>query len=212
MTEKLKKILFAVLDKTEPSTGAQQLYLHLAKLLPENGIASDKEIAEFCAQCAHESGGFRRLIENLNYSAEGLARTWPPRYANDDKSPNELAHRIARNPEQIANHTYANRLGNGSPESGDGWKYRGRGIIQLTGKSNYAAANKALGINCLQNPDMLTSMEWAAMAAVWFWVKNKCGKASTFEAQTKIINGGTNGMADRKARLDRALSAIQSNQ
>jgi putative chitinase len=208
MTEKLKRILFAVLDKTESTAGAQSLYLPLSKLFAENGINSDKEMAEFCAQCAHESAGFRRLIENLNYSAEGLARTWPSRYANADKSPNELAHRIARNPEQIANHTYSNRLGNGSPESGDGWKYRGRGIIQLTGKSNYQAAQDALGINCVDNPDTVGGIQCAARVAVWFWIKNKCGKAKSFEDQTKIINGGTHGIDDRRARLSRALAAI----
>lgn len=208
MSEKLKKILFAVLDKTESSAGAQALYLPLSKLLTENGITSEKEIAEFCAQCAHESGGFRRLIENLNYSAEGLARTWPNRFALANKSPNLLAGDIARNPELIANHAYANRLGNGNPDSGDGWKYRGRGIIQLTGKSNYQAAQDALGINCVGNPDMVSGIECAGRVAVWFWVKNKCGDAPTFEAQTKIINGGAHGIADRMARLNRAMDCL----
>lgn len=208
MTEKLKRILFAVLDKTESTVGAQSLYLPLSKLFTENGITSDKEMAEFCAQCAHESAGFRRLVENLNYSAEGLARTWPSRFALANKSPNLLARDIARKPELIANYVYANRLGNGNPDSGDGWKYRGRGIIQLTGKSNYQAAHDALGINCIGNPDIVSSIECAARVAVWFWVKNKCGKASSFESQTKIINGGTHGIDDRRARLSRALVAI----
>lgn len=205
MTEKLKRILFAVLDKTESTAGAQSLYLPISKLFAENGINSDKEIAEFCAQCAHESGGFRRLVENLSYSAEGLARTWPKRFALANGAPNELAHRIARNPEMIGNNAYANRMGNGEPASGDGWKYRGRGIIQLTGKSNYQCAQDALGIECVDNPDMVSGIECAARIAVWFWVKNKCGSASTFESQTKIINGGTKGLDDRKARLSRAL-------
>lgn len=209
MTEKLKKALFAALDKTEPTTGAQQAYLHLARLLPENGIVSDKEICEFCAQCAHESGGFRRLIENLNYSAEGLARTWPNRFALGDGSPNQLAKEISRNPELIGNNAYANRMGNGSPDSGDGWKYRGRGIIQLTGKLNYKSVQESLGIQCLDNPDMLSGIECAARVAVWFWVKNKCGSASSFEAQTKIINGGIKGLDDRKARLSRATNSIR---
>lgn len=216
MSEQLKNILFAVCDKTESTSGAQAVYLPLSKLLPENGIVELKEIAEFCAQCAHESGGFRRLIESLNYSAEGLARTWPNRFAVTKEQadgsqgkliagqPNELAKRIARNPELIGNQVYANRMGNGSPESGDGWKYRGRGIIQLTGKSNYQAAQDALGIQCVDNPDMLTGIDCAARVAVWFWVKNKCGKAPNFEAQTRIINGGIKGLDDRKARLARA--------
>jgi len=204
VSEQLKKILFAVCDKTESTAGAQAVYLPLSKLLPENGITDPKEIAEFCAQCAHESGGFRRLIENLNYSAEGLARTWPNRFALADKSPNELAVKIARNPELIGNYAYANRGGNGDPESGDGWKYRGRGIIQLSLKANYQAAQDALGIQCVDNPDMLSGIECAARVAVWFWIKNKCGKAPNFEAQTRIINGGTKGLDDRKARLARA--------
>lgn len=208
MSEHLKKILFAVCDKTESTAGAQAVYLPLSKLLPENGITDPKEIAQFCAQCAHESGGFRRLIENLNYSAEGLARTWPNRFADADGSPNLLAKDIARNPELIGSYAYANRMGNGNPDTMDGWKYRGRGIIQLTGKSNYQAAQDALGIQCVENPDMVSGIECAARVAVWFWVKNKCGKALTFEAQTKIINGGTKGLDDRKARLARAITAI----
>ena len=207
MTETLKKILFAVCDKTESTAGAQAVYLPLSKLLTENGITDHKEIAQFCAQCAHESGGFRRLIENLNYSAEGLARTWPNRFADADGSPNLLAKDIARNPELIGSYAYANRMGNGNPDTMDGFKYRGRGIIQLTGKSNYKAAQDALGIQCVENPDMVSGIECAARVAVWFWVKNKCGKAPTFEAQTKIINGGTKGLDDRKARLARAITA-----
>jgi len=208
MTETLKKILFAVLDKPESTAMAQRIYLPLSKLFPENGITDPKEIAQFCAQCAHESGGFRRLIENLNYSAEGLARTWPNRFALADGSPNLLAKDISRNPELIGNYVYANRMGNGSPESGDGWKYRGRGIIQLTGKANYHAAQDALGIQCVDNPDMISGIECAARVAVWFWVRNRCGKAPTFEAQTKIINGGLKGLDDRKARLARAITQI----
>lgn len=208
MTERLKKILFAVCDPTESTAGAQAVYLPLSKLLPENEIVSDKEISEFCAQCAHESAGFRRLVENLNYSAEALARVWPSRFS-EGGSPNPLARSIARNPELIANNAYANRMGNGGHESGDGWKYRGRGIIQLTGKANYEALQKSTGLNCVDNPDMLTEIDKAAIAAVWFWVKNKCGKASSFEQQTKLINGGNHGLDDRKARLIRALKAIQ---
>lgn len=208
MTEILKKILFAVCDKTESTSGAQAVYLPLSKLLPENGITDPKEIAQFCAQCAHESGGFRKLIENLNYSADGLARTWPNRFAIADGSPNLLAKDIARNSELIGNYVYANRMGNSAPESGDGWKYRGRGIIQLTGKLNYQAAQDALGIQCADNPDMISGIECAARVAVWYWVRNRCGKAPAFEAQTKIINGGTKGLDDRKARLSRAITQI----
>lgn len=213
--EILKKILFAVCDKTEGTAGAQRVYLALDKALRENGITESKEIAEFCAQCAHESGGFRRLTENLNYSADALARSWPNRFALADGSPNDLAKRIARNPEAIGNHAYANRMGNGSPESGDGWKYRGRGIIQLTGKNNYGAASIALGINCVEHPEMIAEYDNAARAAVWFWVRNKCGKAKSFLGQSKIINLGDenstrtpNGMPDRNARLARAMGVI----
>lgn len=216
MAISLKRILNAVLDKSESSAGAEQLYIVLEKLLTENGITDQLEIMQFCAQCAHESGGFRRLIENLNYSAEGLAKTWPKRFAvtKDEAEesegkliagqPNELAVKIARKPELIANHVYANRMGNGSPKTGDGWKYRGRGIIQLTGKNNYQAAQDDLGIRCVESPDMVSGIECAARVAVWFWIKNRCGKAPNFEAQTRIINGGTKGLDDRKARLARA--------
>lgn len=216
MSDTLKKILLAVCDKTESTSGAQAVYMPLAKFLPANGITDPIEIAQFCAQCAHESGGFRRLIENLNYSAEGLARTWPKRFALADGTPNLLAKDIARKPELIGNYAYANRMGNGNPDSGDGWKYRGRGIIQLTGKANYEAAEKELGIKCVDNPDMISGIECAARVAVWFWVKNKCGQAKTFLGQSKIINLGSehsektpNGMKDRNERLARALAAIE---
>lgn len=215
MTAMLKKILYAVLDPSESIAGAEAVYLPLSKFLPQNGITELKEIAEFCAQCAHESGGFRRLSENLNYSAIALAKNWPKRFALADGSPNELAKKIERNPELVGNHIYGNRMGNGAPETGDGFKYRGRGIIQLTGKNNYIAAQNDLGIKCVDHPDMITGIECAARVAVWFWVKNKCGQAKTFLGQSRIINLGSehsekmpNGMKDREARLARALTVI----
>lgn len=206
MTEKLKKILFSVVDKTESTAGAQRVLLPLANHLEK--FPSDKNLAEFCAQCAHESGGFRRLTENLNYSAEGLSRTWPNRFAIASGAPNLLASDIARKPELIANYAYANRMGNGSPDSGDGWKYRGRGIIQLTGKNNYQAVANELGIDCVNHPEMIAEYDRAIDVAVWFWFKNGCDKAPDFHAQTRKINGGLNGIKDRIARRDRALTAV----
>jgi len=215
MTAMLKKILYAVLDPSESIAGAEAIYLPLSKFLPQNGITELKEIAQFCAQCAHESGGFRRLSENLNYSAIALVKNWK-KFALPDGAPNDLAKKIERNPELVGNHVYGNRMGNGAPETGDGFKYRGRGIIQLTGKNNYIAAQNDLGIKCVEHPDMLTGIECAARVAVWFWSKNKCGQAKTFLGQSRIINLGNehsekmpNGMKDREARLARALSVIE---
>ena len=114
------------------------------------GIDTPVRIACWLGQLAHESNRFRRVVENLNYSAAGLAHTWPARYAGADGQPNATALRIARKPEEIANLTYAGRLGNGSAGSGDGWRYRGRGLIQITGRSNYAASGFVLDLDLLE--------------------------------------------------------------
>lgn len=173
-----------------------------------NGINTKERIAMFLAQASHESGGFSRLVENLNYSAEGLAKTWPGRYASGGK-PNDLAKKIARNPEMIANYTYANRMGNGGPESGDGWKYRGRGIFQLTGKANYQSFFYSVGLR--PEPEKLAEPELAIMSACWFWVNRKLNDAADAKdvaKATKIINGGSIGLEHRTKLYNQILRAL----
>ena len=170
----------------------------LERFMSQYNINTKERIAMFLAQASHESGGFSRLVENLNYSAEGLAKVWPSRYAEKGK-PNALALSIARKPELIANHTYANRMGNSTPESGDGWKYRGRGIFQLTGKSNYDAFFKDTGVAA--KPDDLTDPTYAVLSACWFWDKNRLNAISDtkdVERCTRVINGGLVGLDHRK--------------
>lgn len=178
-------------------------------------IDSPARIAAFLAQVGHESGGLTRLVENLNYSAQGLANTWPARYAGrmgSGRQPNDLAQRLARQPEAIANNCYAGRMGNGDEASGDGWRYRGRGLVQVTGRDNYAAAAKALKLPLLKKPEQLELPGPAARSAVWFWTANGCNEladADKFEAITRKINGGLNGHAERLALRARIVEALR---
>lgn len=157
------------------------------------------QLAHFAGQLSHESFDFKITSENLNYSAERLLQVFP-KYFNDK---NVILY--ARKPIKIANRVYANRMGNADENSGDGWKYRGRGYIQLTGKNNYLAFSKFIGEDCIQNPD-LVSQKYALESAIWFFFENKifslCKDLSddSIKKVTKIINGGLNGFADRKAK------------
>lgn len=178
-------------------------------------INTPARVAAFLAQVGHESGGLTRLEENLNYSAEGLARTWPGRFALDPKAatkqPNALALQLARNPQAIANHVYASRLGNGDVASGDGWAFRGRGLIQLTGRTNYRLCGKALAVDLEANPDRLRTPPLAARSAAWFWKSNGLNELADkrdLAALTLRINGGTLGMPERLARYEQALAAM----
>lgn len=180
----------------------------LEDLLPDYGINTPRRIAMFLAQAAHESGGFSHLVENLNYSAAGLAKTWPKRYAVDGV-PNELARKIQRNPELIANATYANRMGNGAPESGDGWRYRGRGIFQLTGKRNYEDFFKATQLKI--NPEDLLQPKYAIISACWYWNTRNCNQyadKNDIKGCTVAINGGTIGLAHRSELYETIRKAI----
>lgn len=183
-------------------------------------ITSPKRIAAFLSQIGHESAGLARLEENLNYSAQGLANTWPTRFAvrnmageylRDAKGryvPTDRAKLFARKPEMIANSVYANRMGNGSEESGDGWAYRGRGLKHLTGKDNCRACGVAIGEDFLKEPDRLLLPVNAALSAGWFWSVNKLNAladAGDVLGLTKRINGGTIGLKERTALYDRAL-------
>lgn len=174
-------------------------------------IDSKVRAAAFLAQVGHESGGLTRLVENLNYSAAGLAATWPARFRSSDGRPSALAEQIARKPEQIANAVYGGRMGNGPPASGDGWRYRGRGLIQLTGRANYTEAGKALGVDFVAQPELLEGALWACLAAAWFWSSrglNELADAGRFDDITQRINGGQNGREERYALWERAKAAL----
>jgi putative chitinase len=167
-------------------------------------ISTPVRQASFIGQCAHESGNFRTLEENLRYSATALMRVWSSRFPSLD-----VAEKYANNPEKIANKVYSGRMGN--TEEGDGWKYHGRGLIQLTGKENYANCGTALGIDLIGNPDLLIELKYAALSAGWFWGKrglNSLADSSDIETMTKRINGGLIGLADRKAKIAKALSVL----
>jgi len=167
-------------------------------------INTPERQAAFIGQCAHESGNFKTLQENLNYSAKGLHATWPSRFASEaDAQP------FHRNPEKIANKVYSGRMGN--TEIGDGWKFRGRGLIQLTGKDNYRLASDALGVDFVANPDLVLTQAYAALTAAWYWNKrglNKEADAKDFTGMTKKINGGVIGLADRVAHINTALNVL----
>ena len=159
------------------------------------------------AQCAHESGGFTALHENLNYKAESLCKVWP-RYFNLSNA-DDYAHQ----PEKIACRAYAGRMGNGDEASGDGWSYCGRGLIQLTGKNNYQAFADSIQTDISQIPAYLQTFEGAIQSACWFWENNNlnaCADAGDIVKMTKIINGGELGLDDRTARYNHALQVLGS--
>lgn len=188
-------------------------------------IDTPQRIAGFLAQTSHESGGYTMLFENLNYRAATLAACWPNRFAvlgadkkpvkeNGKLVPTAVANSIAGKPELIANLVYSNRMGNGPAESGEGWKYRGRGLKQLTGKDNYARCGTSLGVDFVSNPDLLLEPLYAARSAGWFW---KANALSTFadtgdiKGMTKKINGGLIGYEQRQALYDVCLKSVLSN-
>jgi len=167
-------------------------------------ISTPQRQAAFIGQCAHESGNFKTLQENLNYSAEGLMKTWPSRFATK-----EIADQYARQPAKIAGKVYNGRLGNTSEEEAS--MYLGRGLIQLTGRENYANCGTALGLDLVGNPNLLIEPKYAALSAGWFWNKkglNGLADTSDFETMTKRINGGLIGLEDRKVKIAKALTVL----
>jgi len=166
----------------------------LNKTFEKYDISNNKRIAAFLSQVIVESGTFTHTVENLNYSAGGLLNTFSKYFTPAD------AAKYARQPEKIGNRAYANRGGNGNEASGDGYKYRGRGLIQLTFKSNYEAAAKSLGMTIDELVAYMTTPEGATMSAGWFWDKNKLNAIAdmgSIETVSKKVNGGTNGLEDR---------------
>jgi len=178
----------------------------LEQALPDYDINTPARVAAFIAQCAHESGGFRFLKENLNYKAESLSRVWP-KYFKDPAVAKQYAH----NPEAIANRAYASRMGNGNEASGDGWKFCGRGLIQLTGRSNYQAFADSIETDIEDIPEYLATFEGSCQSAAWFWESNNLNKwadAGDITTLTKKINGGILGLADRQKHYEHALHVI----
>jgi putative chitinase len=174
----------------------------LSETFAKYEINTPKRQACFIGQCMHESGGFKILQENLNYSAKGLMSTWPSRFPDM-----ETALKYERNPEKIASKVYAGRMGNNTPE--EAGMYIGRGLIQLTGKENYANCGLGLGVDLLGHPDWLATPKYAALSAGWYWhKKNLNALVDDIETMTKRINGGTIGLDDRKAKINMCLNVL----
>jgi putative chitinase len=170
-------------------------------------INTPKRQASFLGQVLHESNNLKSLVENLNYGAKGLMSTWSNRFPTQ-----EIAAQYERQPEKIANKVYADRLGNGSEESGDGWKYRGRGAIQCTGKSAYEACGKSLGLDLIGSPELLEQPSGAIASAGWFWDTrglNQRADIGDIVGISKVINGGTLGLEERQLLTQHALKVLQ---
>ena len=187
------------LSKKLPISVMEEIPLIIEKF----GIDGPLRLSHFLSQCAHESGNFKFLRENLNYSADGLRKIFPKYFPTL-----EAANKYARQPEKIANKVYGSRMGNGDEASGDGFKFRGRGYIQLTGKDNYAAFDKFVDDDIMADPDLVAT-KYPLTSAAFFFHKNKlwdiCDKGHGDDivlAVTKRVNGGTHGLADRQDKFD----------
>ena len=196
-----------VLQKLFPKNkSCSELSAALNAVLPQYNINTPQRIAGFLAQCGHESAGFTVLAENLNYSADGLCKVFPKRFPTA-----AAAQPYHRQPEKIANKIYCDRMGNGSEASGEGYKFRGRGAIQLTGKDNYSKFAKSIGKSLDETVAYCETLEGAICSAAWFWDTNKLNvtaDAGDIVAMTKKINGGTIGLEDRKKHYAEALHLL----
>jgi putative chitinase len=183
-----------------------QTELNGSSLLADYEITTPKRLAAFLAQCAHESGGFIWLTENLNYRAAGLMKTFAKYFPNET-----IARQYEKQADKIANRVYASRMGNGNEDSGDGARYKGRGLIQVTGKDNYFWFAASLQITPEEAAEYMQTFEGAAQSACWFWETNNLNKladAGDIETMTKRINGGTIGLEDRKKHYAHALHVL----
>jgi len=172
------------------------------------GISTPQQQAAFIGQCGHECGNFTKLEEGLSYSADRLMKIWPKRFPTL-----ESAQPYARNGKALANKVYASRMGNRDEASGDGYRFRGSGWLQLTGHDNFYHAGKACGVDFVMNPDLVRTPQYAAMTAGWFWSTHKCNEVAQtndWVKLTKIINGGNIGLADRIAHTNQALAVLTS--
>ena len=182
---------------------AQSWYDALCDELPKYQITTPARVAMFMAQTGHESGNYTALVENLNYKPQALMAIWKKRFPTLD-----IANEYAHNPEKIANRAYCDRMGNGSEESGDGWKFHGRGLIQLTGRSLYEAFAKEIGKDLDECVDYCETPDGAVESACFFWEHhglNAVADQGNIEHATKIINGGLLGIEDRTARYNHAI-------
>ena len=203
-TFEFKKEHLAEMIKGNPYI--DQWYDALNAILPEYGINTPERVAAFIAQCAHESGGFKFLKENLNYKAESLLKVFPKYFKTLDE-----ARAYEKRPEKIANKIYGNRMGNGDEASGDGFRYCGRGLIQLTGKENYSWFAASLEIPVEEASEYLETFEGAVQSACWFWEENKLNQWADKKdilTLTKRINGGTIGLDDRIKHFNHALHVL----
>ena len=171
-------------------------------------ISTPRQQAAFIGQCGHECGNFKILEENLNYRAATLMKLWAKRFPTL-----EIANAYEKNPRKIANMVYSGRMGNRDEASGDGYRFWGRGCIQLTGHANYFHAGKALGIDFVADPDLVGTPKYAALTAGWFWSTHGCNQlaeAADWVGLTKKINGGTIGLDDRIKHTNEALAVLQA--
>ena len=179
----------------------------ISKYLPLYNINTTPQISAFISQCSYESVDFTRLEEHLNYSAEGLQKTFPSHFNTTEAADYE------RQPEKIANRIYANRMGNGDESSGDGWKYKGRGAIQLTGKSVYQLFSNAISKDISYLGEYLITLDGAVESAAWFFKSNNLNhyiETLDLIGLTKRINGGTIGLTDRICKFDNCIKAMQA--
>jgi putative chitinase len=190
-------------------TVPDNVLLQLPVVIDKYKVNTPLRMAHFLSQVSHESGNFRVTVENLNYSLDGLKKVFP-RYF-----PGNLADTYTRKPQLIANRVYANRMGNGSESSGDGWNYRGRGYIQLTGKNNYSLFSTSIGEDCVTNPDLVAS-KYAMISAGWFFFVNNINTISdagsdtnTITRVTRAVNGGTIGLNDRILKFNKYYSLLR---
>lgn len=210
-TQKVHKMLNSTqFKKLYPDCADPDAWVNaMNDLFPKYEINTPNRIASFIAQCGHESGGWRVFSENLNYKADALNSLFGKYFAKAGKN----AADYAKQPEKIANLIYADRMGNGNTASGDGFKYRGRGPIQLTGKANYVAFSKDMGIDVVSNPDLVaTDKKVALMSAIWFWNKNGLNKfadSADIKGMTKKINGGFIGLEERIAHYNDAIALLK---
>lgn len=201
--DKLKKIT-GIIDDTK----LEGLLKGLQDVVVKYSINTPLRMAHFLAQLMHESNNFTAVKENLNYSAKALMATWPKRFTA------ELAKASERNPEKIGNIAYASRMGNGDIKSGDGYKFRGRGFIQITGKDNYTAVGKALGLDLIKNPELLETLTNALVSGAWYWNSRKLNAVADLSPEkvdkvTTIVNGGTNGLKDRQDHFDKIYKILK---
>lgn len=192
-SQKLTQVIKGVFPKCKI---AEDLGYQIAQKAPLFGIDTPKRLASFLAQCGHETMGFTRFEENLNYSVDAIKRVFPKYFRTVDPAD------YARNPEKLANRVYASRMGNGDEDSGDGWRYRGRGLIHITGRANYAFAATSTGKPLLDDPDLMNEdAETMVLGAMTFWNANSLNKfadGDDIKGQTKRINGGYNGLEERQ--------------